>query len=188
MNPSRLSFGSGPVVRDGWRHSDLRWWPGMQMDGPGARDHVGAIQDGLPFADGELAYCVASHSLQMLPWPDLVPALTELRRVTRKGGAIRILVPDLLAAFSAYINDQREHFKVAPKIESSLDGAFCVYVTQAGATRSVFTRSHLADLLVRAGWAEPHRMPFGVTRTPYAGIVDLDDREDESLIVEAVNL
>lgn len=44
----------------------------------------------LPLADGELAAVLAWYSLIHLPDADLPAALTELRRVTRPGGALLV--------------------------------------------------------------------------------------------------
>ena len=40
-------------------------------------------------------YITSIHALPELPYPDLVPALTELRRVLKPGGVLRLALPDL---------------------------------------------------------------------------------------------
>lgn len=149
------------------------------------QDHVGDIRDGLPFEDGTFAYVISHHALQMLPWAVLVNTLTELRRVTMAGGWLRISVPDLLAAVDAYDAADVDHFQVDDQHEKTLDGKLCMYLLQAGATRSVFTAPWLVELCQRAGWAGPHQVPFAATSSPWPGIVSLDGRRAESLFVEA---
>lgn len=191
----RLSWACGPVVREGWHHSDERFYDGMRLgwdwsnvDGdrrPGdGADHVGSIQDGLPYPDATFDYVVTHHGLMMLPEPDLVPALVELRRVTKSGGWLRVSVPDIEAAIEALRDRNRYWF---PLEAASVDDAFCRYVTQGGTTRSVFTRRRLVDLLTAAGWEYAFAVHPNYTRSPWPEITDLDSRPDESVFMEAVN-
>jgi SAM-dependent methyltransferase len=187
----RLSWACGPVVREGWHHSDERYYDGMQpgwqgstllSDGP---DHVGDIEDGLPWPDATFDYCVSHHGLMMLPEPALVPALVELRRVTKSGGWLRVSVPDMQLAICALQTRDEGWFPLdAPDVET----AFCRYVTQNGATRSVFTFQRLFLLLHRSGW-EPSPMRFveGGSGCGLDGITDLDSRPNESIFMEAMN-
>lgn len=171
-----LHWGCGDVVADGMVNSD--------RDNYG-QEHVGDIRDGLPWAPAAFGYVVSHHALQMLPWAALVHALAELRRVTMPGGWLRLSVPDILAAIDAYDAGDTDHFQIDPSHEPSLDGAFCMYVTQAGATRSIFTAGWLIELCGRAGWADPHQAAYAVTGSPWPGIVSLDTRRAESVFVEA---
>lgn len=178
----RLSWGCGPDVRPGWDHSDIEPWPDL-VDAGG---HVGPIQAGLPWGDATFDYVVSHHALQMVPWPDLVPALAELRRVTRPGGWLRISVPDVMGAVEAFLTGNEAWFPIADEVEDTIDGKLCVYVTQAGATRSVFTARWLIDLCVQAGWPAAKVAWIGHTHTDAGpGILELDGRPGESLIVEA---
>lgn len=175
--PPRLSWGCGPVYLSGWHHSDaLRWTPDQE--------HVGRIQDGLPWLTGTFDLVVSNHALQMVPWPELVPALAELRRVLRSGGVLRLLVPDLMRALLAYGEGHPDHFQVADEIEASIDGKLCVYLTQAGSSRSVFTGPWLGELLDRAGFVEVHGAAFGISGSDDPLACQLDSRVDESIIYE----
>ncbi len=195
MTVERLSWASGPVVREGWHHSDVLWYDGMQVLWPGfsdplphvllpARDHVGRIQDGLPWADATFDYCVSMHGLMMLPEPDLIPALAELRRVTKPGGWLRVSVPDMWHAIHLLRSNQRDRFPVEA---ADTEEAFCRYVTQNGATRSVFTFSRLQRLIHAAGWENAEGSSWRATWSTHDGITELDSRPNESLYMEAVN-
>lgn len=173
----RLNFGCGPQVAAGWVNFD--------RDNHG-QEHRGDIRDGLPFGDDSFDMVVAHHALQMLAWPELVPALAELRRVTCPGGWLRLSVPDLLAAVYAYEIGDPNHFSVDDAHEKTLDGKLCLYVSQAGATRSVFTADWLERLCGRAGWFDPHQVGFCATNSPWPEITGLDSRPGESVFVEAV--
>lgn len=172
----RLHWGCGPVIVDGWVNSD--------RDDRG-QNHVGDIRDGLPFADGTFDVVVSHHALQMLPWDALVPSLTELRRVTRPGGWLRLSVPDLLAAVFAYEIGDADHFQVSDSHEKTLDGKLCLYLSQAGSSCSMFTAAWLEELCGRAGWVNARRTGFATTTSPWPDITGLDSRPAESIFVEA---
>ncbi len=188
----RLSWACGPVIRDGWHHSDIEWDPAMlgatfestpPIDGEPSLHHVGPIQEGLPWPDATFDYVVSHHGLMMLPEVDLVPALVELRRVTKPGGWLRVSLPDIVEAIYAYLHGNRSWF---PLEAEGVDDAFCRYVTQNGATRSVFTELRLLRLLRAAGWTRTERSNYEETFSPFPGITDLDSRPDESLYMEAM--
>lgn len=174
----RLDWGCGPEHHDGWLHSDLFPW-GDHLD------HVGDILEGLPFGEGTFECIVSHHALQALPWPSTVMALQELRRVLVPGGVLRVSVPDIVAAIYAYGAGAPAFFRVSDENARSLAGKFCTYLTQNGATRSVFTASWLGEQLDDAGFTFRARVPFGVTALGPHGIADLDARPGESLIMEA---
>lgn len=173
---TRLNWGCGPKPPAGWVNSD--------RDDHG-QDHTGDIRDGLPWDDDTYDQAVSHHALQMLGWAELVPALAELHRVTRPGGWLRLSVPNLLAAVYAYEVGDPDHFQVDDDHEKTLDGKLCLYLSQSGSTRSLFTDLWLEELCVRAGWVNPARTGFGVTRSSYPEITGLDSRPAESIFVEA---
>ncbi len=153
--------------------SDPQWRPPVEAD----------PLSGLPFEDGFFDGAYSGHVLQMIAWADLVPWLTEVRRVT--AGPVRLSVPDLMEAITAWHGGDRDWFPIAAEHEPGIDGAFCMYVTQAGSTRSIFTTTHLFDVCARAG--------FGTVRVEHYGVCDalpvlatLDSRPNESLIVTAL--
>lgn len=189
----RLNWGCGPVVAEGWANSDMLTWPAMRVrwrgnaEPPfdlwaGLTDHVGPIQEGLPWADETFDFCVSHHALQMLPEPDLVPALAELRRVTKPWGYLRVSVPNATGAWRAWERGDMGWFPLdAPTISDAL----CVYLTQGGATRSIFTTVRLMRLLRCAGWGGVTVGAHGSSACPDKGILELDSRPRESIYVEA---
>lgn len=176
----RLNVGAGNVRPSGW--CNVEPYP---QDWPPEGVIVADPLTGLPWPDATFDGAVAHHVLQMVAWPDLVPWLGEVHRVLKPGAVLRLTVPDMLAAFDAYDENNSDWFPIDEKIESSLDGRLCVYLTQAGATRSVFTAPWLLELLSRAGFVdEAHIEEPGVTCSEHLWILDLDDRMGESIVVE----
>lgn len=177
---ARLNWACGPVLAEGWVNSDeTRYAHVPPWLSP---DHLGRIQDGLPWPAGHFDYVVAHHALMMLEHAHLVPALVEMRRVTKPGGWLRVSVPDLFRALDAW---QERNLDWFPLEADDVDEALCRYITQNGATRSVFTLGHLARLLANAGWSNVNATQHGVTYSGIVGLTDLDSRPNESLFMEA---
>lgn len=176
----RLNIGCGSVVVHGWTNVDqsTEWetlgaWHGNPLDG-------------LQWDDNTFDGAVAHHVLQMVAWPDLVPWLSDVRRVLKHGAWLRITVPDLLGAVAARASHNVEWFPIAHEHEQSIDGKLCMYLSQAGATRSLFTRQWLMELIDRAGFEyriSPHPQLGTMSGVPW--LTALDSRLDESIVVEA---
>lgn len=175
-----LNWGCGTTVMpDGWVGSDVADY---------GQAHVGDIAAGLPWADGTFDGVLANHSLQALPWEAVAPALAELRRVTRPGGVLHVLVPNIEVGWRAYERHDRYWF---PEMGGCpLSEAFSCWLTWYGTNRSTFTRAALAGQLAKGGWsvataAQPASSPLGVQAQVY-GLAVLDDRLGESLCMEAM--
>jgi hypothetical protein len=185
----RLNIGCGPIQPDDWLNLD----PDPQWNAP-LRD-LGAI--GTATIEG----AVAHHVLQMIPWPELVPWLTEVRRVLRPSGYLRLSVPDLTLVAMWLGLDGKGGTDLPPPIsdehETSIDGKVCMWLSQAGTSRSVFTAPWLTELCQRAGydsageagwqgWASGHPRHYS-TGPDWLTELDLTpDRRDESLYVDAI--
>lgn len=175
--PLRLNWGSGAAGESGWTNSDRKEGPGI--------DHPADIRDGLPLPSDRFDYAVSMHALQELPYPDLVPALSELRRVLKPGGVLRLGLPDLEKGMRAYWRGDRDYFEVPDEEARSLGGKLTVQLTWYGYSRSLFTADSVRELLYVAGFRAVRDCRFRETRSGHPGIVTLDNRERESLFVEA---
>ncbi len=176
--PVRLNWGCGDVRPPGWVNSDLK-------DGPGI-DVSADIRHGLPLDSEMFDYIVSIHALPMLSYPDLVPALAELRRLLKPGGVLRLSLPDVDKGIAAYLRGDRSHFLVPDEEVESLGGKFVVHMLWYGYSVSMFTADFIEELLGRAGFASVQHCEYQRTASRFPGIVELDDREHESLFVEAV--
>jgi predicted SAM-dependent methyltransferase len=174
---ARLNWGCGPHAPPGWINSDVRSLPGVHL----ACD----IREGLPLRDASIDYAVAIHALQDLPFVDLDRALRELFRVLKDGGVLRLGLPDMDRAIAAYLRGDRGYFYVPDEDVRSIGGKLCVQVAWYGSNRTPFTFDLAAELLSRNGFRDVARCAFRETKSPWPDIVALDNRERESLFVEA---
>lgn len=176
--PLRLNWGCGDAGEPGWVNSDLKEGPGI---------HVTAdIRLGLPLGDDSFDYIVSIHALPMLSYRDLVPALEELRRLLKPGGVLRLSLPDVDKGIAAYLRGDRDYFMVPDEDIESLGGKFVVHMLWYGYSVSMFTADFIEELLRRARFTSVNHCAYQQTASPFRGIVELDNREHESLFIEAV--
>jgi Methyltransferase domain len=174
----RLNWGCGLHPKPGWVNSDIKEGPGIDVSCD--------IRNGLPFESDWFDYVVSIHALPEIPYPDLGRALAELRRVVKPGGFVRLCLPDLDRAIAAYQRHDDAYFLVPDEVARSIGGKLIVQLTWYGYSRSLFTNDFIEELLDEAGFAEVIRCAYKQTASQYAEIVDFDNRENESLFVEAV--
>jgi SAM-dependent methyltransferase len=175
--PTRLNWGCGSHIATGWINSDIKDAPGVDL--------VADIRRGLPLESNSIDYAVSIHALPELSYPELVPALVELRRTLRPGGALRLVLPDFDRAIGAYRGGEDDFFKVPAAEARSTGGRFVVHVLWFGYTRSLFTGDFVEELLVRAGYERVRACSYLRTSSPFGRIVELDNRPEESLYMEA---
>lgn len=173
----RLNWGCGDHVAPGWINSDIKEEEGVDL--------VADIEGGLPLASDGLDYAVSVHALPELPYPELVPALRELHRVLKPGGVLRLVLPDLDRAIDAYRRGENGYFKVDPHEVHSLGGRFIVQMLWYGYSRSLFTEDFAEELLKKGGFEQVRHCRYRQTASAFPEIVELDNREDESLYIEA---
>jgi predicted SAM-dependent methyltransferase len=173
----RLNWGCGTEPPEGWLNCDIK-------DGPGI-DISCDIRDGLPLEDSSLEYIVSIHALPELPYPDLEPALVELRRVLKRGGALRLSLPDLDKAIRAYLEGDAGYFLIPDDDARSVGGKMIVQMTWYGYSKSMYTFDFTEELLYGAGFRRVVQCQYRQTASGHPGITELDNRERESLFVEA---
>jgi SAM-dependent methyltransferase len=175
----RLNWGCGDWVVPGWVNSDLK-------GGDGGVVVVCDIREGLTFEAASFDYVVSIHALPELAYGELVPALEELRRVLKPGGTLRLALPDLEKSVDAYRRGDRDYFLIPDDEMRTLGGKLALHVVWYGYSRSVFVPEFIEELLFKAGFTRVHHVRYRETRSGHPEIVSLDNREAESLFVEAV--
>lgn len=174
----RLNWGCGSWTEPGWINSDIK-------DGPGI-DISCDIREGLPLDSDSIDYAVSIHSLPEIPYPEIVPALQELRRVLKPEGVLRISLPDLDKGIAAYQRNDHSYFLIPDEEVKNIGSKLIVQLLWYGWSRTLFTHDFIEELLRKAGFREVRRCAYRQTHSSHPNIIDLDNREHESLFVEAV--
>jgi SAM-dependent methyltransferase len=175
--PRRLNFGCGPCVTPGWINADRIVAPGV--------DVCCDLRSGLPLADRSLDYAVAIHVLQDIAWTNIPAAAAELHRVLKPGAVLRLGLPDLERAIAAYNRADAAYFYVPDSDAKSLGAKLVTQIIWYGSVRTPFTYEYAAEVLHGAGFRRVARCAYRETHTSHAEIASLDNRERESLFVEA---
>jgi SAM-dependent methyltransferase len=172
----RLNIGCGPNVAPGWLNIDLE---------PAAGAVRGDLRGRLPLEDASVDCIAAIHVLQDLPYPDIAPALAEMRRVLKRAGVLRLAVPDLDRAVRAYLAGDRDYWYVPDAHAQSVGAKLVTQIVWYGSVRTPCTWDFLREWLLAARYREVRRCAYGVTHSPFPGLAQLDNRERETLFVEA---
>jgi SAM-dependent methyltransferase len=173
----RLNWGCGASGEPGWINSDIKEGPGIDLPAD--------IMKGLPLEDAAVDYAVSVHALPELPLDMQVPVLTELRRVIRPGGALRLVLPDVTKGVAAYERGDRDYFLVPDEDATNLGSKLIYQLVWYGYIRTLFVPEFIEELCSGRLHRRPaRRLPE--TTTAFDGITELDNREAESLYVEAV--
>jgi predicted SAM-dependent methyltransferase len=174
----RLNWGCGEWTVSGWVNSDIKEGEGVEL--------VADIREGLPVESDTFDYIVSIHSLPEIQFAEIVPTLAELRRVLKPGGVLRLALPDLDKGIEAYHRRDTDYFHVPDEDAKSLGAKFVTQMIWYGYSRCLFTHEFIEEQLLRAGFARVDHCTFKQTASAHAEIVDLDNRERESLFVEGV--
>ncbi len=134
------------------------------------------VEYGLPFPDESVDYIYSSHLLEHLYKEDAKKLLKEAYRVLKKGGIIRICVPDLEYAISLYQKGEKE---------KALNYFFTTSKASYLSThRYMYDFDLLKHLLEEVGFTNVKKCSFRQGMTPDIEI--LDNRPEETLYVEAI--
>ena len=178
MEVRRLHWGCGRTPAPGWINSDRNPRSGVDL--------VCDIREGLPLPGDSVDYAFSMHALQEIPYADLVSALSELRRVLKPSGVLRLVLPDLDKGIEAYRKGDVGYFQIPDSDERTLGGKFVAHMLWYGHSRVLFTADFVQDLLVRAGFSRVVQCEYRQTSSGIPDLVQLDGRAAESLFVEAV--
>ena len=209
----RVNVGCGATPTNGWVNFDnsltirLARWPGVTRmletlsvsngqagrwgrigSDSGIRFADAAVR--IPCADQSVEVVYSSHMIEHLDRSGAQAFLAEAKRVLQSGGIIRLAAPDLAQLVQGYLATGDADDFVA-RTHMGLDRP--VGMASRMKLALVGTRHHLwmydgaslARLLADAGFAEIAIMPPGKTHIPNPGSLDLMERADESVYVEA---
>jgi predicted SAM-dependent methyltransferase len=177
MSVRRLNWGCGQETRPGWINADKGYAPGVDL--------VCDIRDGIPLDESSLDYIVSIHVLPEIPYPQVEDALWELRRLLKPEGVLRLGLPDLDKAIDAYRRNDRGYFLVPDEDAETTSGKMIVQLLWYGRSCMLLNYEFCEELLRRAGFRRVVRCAYRQTQSPWPEIVELDNRERESVFVEA---
>jgi len=98
---------------------------------------------------------------------------------------LRLGLPDLVRALEAYRRGDRNYFYVPDDDAKSIGAKLVTQIIWYGSVRTPFVFDFIEELLLRAGFENTTRCQYRQTATRYADIVQLDNRQRETLFVEA---
>lgn len=132
---------------------------------------------GIPLNDNAVDFVYSSHFLEHLFLKDAQALLKESWRVLKPGGVVRVSVPDLAYAVKIYNLGQKREM---------LENYFFVNDDDSYYARHkyMYDFSILSEELKKAGFKIINQCTFQNGATPDLKI--LDNREEESLFVEAI--
>jgi len=209
----RINVGCGASPTPGWVNFDnsltvrlarhqliLRALAGLGLIGPEqCRFAAMVVRDGIrwanavrriPVPDGsaEIVYC--SHMLEHLERDSVLPFLAELRRALAPGGIIRLVLPDLRMRAERYLSDgDADAFvtstSMAVEPPRGIGGKLRWFVVGPRHHLWMYDGLSLLTLLSASGFHGAVVLPAGETTITAPGDLNLREREEESVYVEA---
>jgi hypothetical protein len=106
--------------------------------------------------------------------------------VLKPGASLRLGLPDLDKGIDAYRANDPDYFLVPDEDARTIGGKLIVQLIWYGHSRTLFTHDFIEEQLRKANFSEVVHCSFKQTASAFPEIVELDDRERESLFVEGI--
>jgi len=144
----------------------------------------------IPVSDESLEVVYSSHLLEHLDSHETERFLREIHRSLEPGGIIRLAVPDLKRRIESYMRTgDADAFMRSLNIRAhnarDLRDKIRLLFLGDRAHRWMYDAASLKELLARFHFTEAREMRPGETTIPDSGSLDLREREQESIYVEA---
>lgn len=173
-HPLGLAPGETLAFAEDARRADVRWAQAWR----------------LPLADATTEVVYSSHMLEHLDQVEARSVLREIRRVLSPGGILRLAVPDLRLLVEAYQQDKDADVFVAgthltmtrPR---TLAGRLRLAVVGPRHHLWMYDGDSLVRLLLREGFHSATVLPAGSTTIRNPAPLNLRERMEESVYVEA---
>lgn len=172
------------------RHPDPDYRRFLDLCRSGAVEYAAAQR--MPIKTGTADVVYSAHMLEHLYPREARDFLTEAKRVLRPGGIIRLAMPDLEMLVRAYL----QHGDANLLVEKSLLAVpECLGLSNKLRFLIAGNRHHhawmydgrsLCRLLTQCNFSDAVVLPAGSTRIPDPEPLDLNERADQSVYVEAI--
>lgn len=148
------------------------------------------VRNGLPFPSNSVDSIYSTHVFEHFYPDELNRLLRDCVRVLKSGGGIRIVVPSLESAITAYSQARSEWFDNSfPRHFDSLGGRFSNFVFCDGQHRTAFDFSYIEEELRKAGFGQVERSAEGNSRLYGSSVPPFQPADSKdlphSLFVEA---
>jgi hypothetical protein len=209
----RVNIGCGQTPTKGWKNFDnsysvrlakIPFLPGLLVKAglilPDQYEYIqfarandiqfGDIICGLPLADSSVEVLYSSHVLEHLDQKEVELYLKEASRILCTGGIIRLVVPDLALIIRKYNeNHDADAFVTELYLSQPRPRTFAQRLRAAVVGSRIhqwaYDGASLMQVLLKNGFSEPRVYQPGSTGIPDPGDLDLYERADVSLYVEA---
>jgi predicted SAM-dependent methyltransferase len=173
--PLKLNVGCGKVKLPGWVNIDVE---------PGA-DLVLDVRNRLPFDDNSVDLIYNEHLLEHLTYEEGGKALNEFQRCLKKGGILRIAMPDLDWMIEQYAKDfKNEDWFPGPGYEFAQTKGMAINMAfHWWGHKYLYNEEDVRHQLLKAGFRQINRCEWN--KSDYPGLSGLETRKESRLIVEA---
>jgi predicted SAM-dependent methyltransferase len=159
------------------------------------REHTieyGDVTRGLPLQTGSVDVLYSSHMFEHLDQQEVLLFLKEARRILRPGGTIRLAVPDIRMRAERYIETgDADAFiastNMARPRPRTLAKRLGILLAGTRQHQWMYDGLSLSRLLLSQGFTSPRILKAGETQIESPENLDLHERADESVYVEALN-
>jgi predicted SAM-dependent methyltransferase len=144
------------------------------------------VRKRIPFPEETVASIYSSHTFEHFTYDESLAVARECYRVLRRGGILRIVVPDLGIIARDYLADEANPLASHRFVSRLLLTSNVRDILHAGAHhKQMFDGRSLCHMLREAGFAAPELSAFGSSRIAEIAEIELESRRSESLYVEA---
>lgn len=175
MRLLKLNVGCGKVKLPGWVNIDIE---------PSA-DFVIDVRKGLPFEDYSLDFIYNEHFLEHLTFEEGEKVLREFYKCLKKGGVVRIAMPDLDWVIQQYNKDFKyqdwfpgPEYKFVETKGRAINVAFYWW-----GHKYLYNEEDLRNHLIKAGFQKIKRCEWN--KSNYRELSNLETRKETRLIMEA---
>jgi len=211
---NRINIGCGRTITEGWTNLDnspslklarhrvrLALGKTLRLVSPEQIEYIEFCRSAeigfadatkrIPAADGSVDAIYSSHMVEHLSRDGFTLFLDECKRALRRGGVLRLVVPDIDYHIKIYNTDGDadrfldEMLITAPPIDS-LRKRLAVLIAGYRHHQWMYNSRSMEAALLNAGFESVRVLPAGETQIDEHGSLDLYERAEESVFIEAI--